>query len=584
MGNNAHLDSTPAKGLSTDRASLGAIVLFATPILVELICSWRTAPFRFFSVDAFYYFTVGRNFAELGFPTFDQTYPTNGFHPLWQLAVAGLYWLNSVAGLGETGFIYSVVLICVLCVAAFIALSAGILAQGGRLTRMFTILPVGFYALAVSPVWFRYVLSGRLGEQNYHEGSQPLFGTLWSFVNGMESPATLALFALCGFLYVRGKWRESRWAAAGLGGCMGLLALARLDHALFPAVMLAGICLSGVVKRDAKLIGKSLLMGGVFGGILCCYALVNWLYCGMPLPVSGSLKSTFPDFSRSFWLGIRDLGQPFHTVGWLNTYWRMSQIVVPLAVSLIYLLAGVWQFLKRRKEEGGEEAGAAVSFLRMTAVGVVVLAVYNILFVQLLDQGHWYFPISCAFVTLAAVSAWQRSPFSRRAFGGSLVAAGIAGVVCLQIILYMFLHYHGDYHEKLWRFYYEDSRVVEEFYGGKDVRFLSFDDGIVAFSLPYPVLSGTGLNLDLAAAEAFAQGRLLDLAMERGHDRLVSLSYSNTIGLTGFSSTDEILARLPYWKKIHADGTGYRLRMEFFVPPGMFGVVSAEKELVADLE
>jgi hypothetical protein len=580
--NTAESDATAPGGLPLKPALCAVAILFAAPLLADLALSGRMAPFRFFSVDAFYYFTVGRNFSELGFPTFDQTFPTNGFHPLWQFIVAGAYWLSAAAGLGETGFLYAIVLIGMLCAVAFIVFSALTLSVGGRLTAMFLVLPIGFYALAVSPVWIRYVLSGGLAAQNYHEGSQPLFGTLWSFVNGMESPATLALFAICGFLYVKGRWRESLGAAIVLGLCMGLLALARLDHALFPAVMLAGILLRGIARRDRRLVARSALMGFVFGAILVCYALANWMYCGMALPVSGSLKSTFPVFSSSLLYGISDLRQPFHTVGWLNSYWRLCQICVPLAVAVLVLLASAARFLKSRGQTDRGDADPAVSFLRMTAAGVVLLAAYNILFVRLLDQGHWYFPVSCAFVSLAAISAWQRSGLAKLPIMKALMPVGVAGTVCLHLVFYIALHRHSDYHEKLWRFYYEDARIVKNFYEGKNAKFLSFDDGIVAFSLPYPALSGTGLNADKGSVEAFKQGRLLDLAVARGHDRLVSLSYSNTIGLTGFSSTDEILTRLPYWKKIHASKTGYDLRMEFFTPSGTFGVVRAVKDVPAE--
>jgi hypothetical protein len=45
---------------------------------------------RAFWDDAFLYLTVARRWARLGFPTFDGSTPTNGFHPLWQVVLTGL--------------------------------------------------------------------------------------------------------------------------------------------------------------------------------------------------------------------------------------------------------------------------------------------------------------------------------------------------------------------------------------------------------------------------------------------------------------------------------------------------------------
>jgi hypothetical protein len=51
------------------------------------------------------------------------------------------------------------------------------------------------------------------------------------------------------------------------------------------------------------------------------------------------------------------------------------------------------------------------------------------------------------------------------------------------------------------------------------------DDGIIAFSLNLPTMSGT-LMLDAQSAQARSDGKLFELAVERGFDRLVSLLYA----------------------------------------------------------
>ena len=56
-------------------------------------------------------------------------------------------------------------------------------------------------------------------------------------------------------------------------------------------------------------------------------------------------------------------------------------------------------------------------------------------------------------------------------------------------------------------------------------KFLSFDDGIIAYSLQSPTMSGLGFALDKEAYEAKVEGNLLGLAYSRGYRWLTSLNY-----------------------------------------------------------
>src|SRR6185369_4739577 len=124
------------------------------PVAVDLLSSGMTAPFRYFAADAFYYFTVGRNFAESGVPTFDQTLPTNGFHPLWQLWVTLLFKITLALSLPETTFFYLALVSGVLFIAAGILLvGLAIIRVRGELPRLFAFVPVGIYSLLMLPLW-----------------------------------------------------------------------------------------------------------------------------------------------------------------------------------------------------------------------------------------------------------------------------------------------------------------------------------------------------------------------------------------------------------------------------------------------
>ena len=65
--------------------SISVFVSTVLPLLLFLRRFPRFAPFAAFANDAFYYLTVARNSLHTSFYSFDGTYPTNGFHPVWQL-------------------------------------------------------------------------------------------------------------------------------------------------------------------------------------------------------------------------------------------------------------------------------------------------------------------------------------------------------------------------------------------------------------------------------------------------------------------------------------------------------------------
>ena len=91
--------------------------------------------------------------------------------------------------------LYDLVILGVLCIAlALVLLALSYRRRDGSLNLLFTLLPVGAYALIVCPKWLQYSPRA-LHAQNPFEGSEPVFGTLWSAVNGMETPLVLLGFA-----------------------------------------------------------------------------------------------------------------------------------------------------------------------------------------------------------------------------------------------------------------------------------------------------------------------------------------------------------------------------------------------------
>jgi hypothetical protein len=58
-----------------------------------------------------------------------------------------------------------------------------------------------------------------------------------------------------------------------------------------------------------------------------------------------------------------------------------------------------------------------------------------------------------------------------------------------------------------------------------NLRLLSFDDGIEAYALGLPTMSGLGFALDKQAFDAKKEGRLLTVAYDRGFKWLTTLTY-----------------------------------------------------------
>src|SRR5262249_3046477 len=136
------------------------------------------------------------------------------------------------------------------------------------------------------------------------EGVLPLYGTLWSYVNGMESGLLLALYALVVWMWVTGDL-GSRSKTVVFGCALALLTLSRLDHVFLPLLILAFVTLRGWRTRRAQV----LAMGLPFAILLGAYLLGNLAWFGSPVPVSGRLKSSFPHVQLSnvthLWLTLR---------------------------------------------------------------------------------------------------------------------------------------------------------------------------------------------------------------------------------------------------------------------------------------
>ncbi|MCX7011760.1 MAG: hypothetical protein NTW86_04210 [Candidatus Sumerlaeota bacterium] len=507
------------------------LFLFNAPVVVDLALSPPGQTFRYFAADAFYYFVVGRNIANTGMISFDQAYPTNGFHPLWQFLVALLYKGSEWLRLGDTGFFYLVIAANLLLISLGLCwVAAAIQRSRGRLSPLFLFVPVGLYAVLVAPAWLRYLLFGSLNAQNAVEGAQPLYGTLWSYVNGMESAPLLCSLGLCAYSHVRLPWRTLLAAAWLYGLALSLLCLSRLDHSLLACSIVAAYGVVALATRNRRLLRSVAVMGAAIAGTLGLYMLGNLAYCGSALPVSGLQKSTFPVANREAATAISNLISKPQSLEWLYTFWRVAQMALPMAFALAFLgdFSARWARFWRARRAGRTTPLAPDqydSFLAATALFVLAFGAYNFLFVLFIEVGHWYFPVSTLFVSLAGLSWCDRWRRLERLSSTRLFPLVAALAVAFHGLFFAHLQRMAGYHETLIQFYFRDARHVREFYGDKPVKFVAFDDGITALALPYPTVSGMGLAADPEAVEALRRQEFLHLALARGYDRMTSATY-----------------------------------------------------------
>lgn len=210
--------------------------------------------------DAYYYFEVGKNISELGWPTFDGINATNGFHPVYMLVVSVVFELadGRFAPLRYIGLITTIsMLITFFIVWAYLR---------KRFNR--------------SVVWLS--LLGVLYYINY------------MIKYGMETTVLLPLLALS--LYLFAEWEiynfetVSRNKLLVFGTVLGLVHIARLDAVLFSLLAVIVIIhknrdrLASNWRSLGYIIAPPTLTG--FG-----YLLTNIYIFGHFSPASGKVKS-----------------------------------------------------------------------------------------------------------------------------------------------------------------------------------------------------------------------------------------------------------------------------------------------------
>ena len=294
-------------------------------LLVGFLLPALLRPAWFPSDDAYFYLQIARNIEAGKGSTFNGITPTNGYHPLWM-----------------------VICVALACIS------------GGSRETLVLLSIVTQQMLFLACIHILYLVGKKL-DMHYWWLSVPLLGTVMLSLGLYGSEAHLTLLLLLLLLYTFVRWEEhpmnTEKALIGVSGC--LLFLSRLDTLFLTGVLFSYVLLKRTTTKDR--FATLLLLGIPFVAIAAPYLFYNQLTFGHITPISGDIKSTFPN--------------PIHTPGQLGLFGGISVLggAIGLGFRRIYrnhnLRSAIW----------------------ILSVGTLLHACYILLFTHHLTNWAWYY-------------------------------------------------------------------------------------------------------------------------------------------------------------------------------------------------
>jgi hypothetical protein len=531
------------------------LCILVIPVLIDLILSDRQGPFRYFTSDTYYYFVTARNIATHNVLGFDYSYPANGFHPLWQIMLGLQYKLIDFLGENEVVFMYSVVITGILLVVLAIKIiEKSILIAGLYIPSSWPLVIIGPFAFSAIPFWI--VAQEHFNLVNPGQGLLQLYGTLWSNINGMESGLavmTFSFFVLClirenvasNSMLPKSKNKKKEndkdktlpkittsiinlQILVGLSGA--LMVLARLDTFF---IALSGILLQSLLKylngykadllNQVKYVSIALT---VFIIPILLYMISSKLYFDAWMPISGQLKFNLSILSTSSQI-VDVMNRPFEGVYWLDAFFRSWQIIVALVCPTIYIIYIGLHFSKNKllTIEIKDSTSIFGRVIFCLAPGVIIHALYVLLFNRLFSSGSWSFSVSIFYCSLLPFAVIFEKKSTIENVKIEILKVFSWTIICILIFIGLFRR--DDYNKNYSDFYFYEAPLVQEYYKGIGImpRLLEFDDGIISFATGFQSMSGFGFMLDKEAFMAKRRGTLYQLAIDRGNTRAASFIY-----------------------------------------------------------
>lgn len=543
------------------------------------------APFKFFATDAFYYLNVARQHQSVGFYSYDGVHPTNGFHPLWQWLLAALFrWFDlSRASDRQLQLDYAVCTgLCAVGVG-FLVLAAARATGSRTLALVFTV--PGLYDILLSKLVFSTVDGTESAPWSFVNGMESslsifwfgIFALLvlggptlaqWSLRRLFAASALLTLviftrlddvfllvsFAVAVTLAARATrpWWKTALATAVVPGLA-------LSAYVFENLRTTGLVLpvSGSMKRDpgALLLNLRDSLQVVFptrlltSPQLFTWDATNWraLQLLVPLVVASGflaylvLSSEPADAHER---RQRNLLAPlaafvvmkgvYNLVGvqlFAQGHWYFT---LSIAITNLLLLFLVTRFVRIPRVSFAPDVRSRVR-LACRVLGAAGFVLGLALAFSAYSTSRLLFALLCVTLPSLALGVFSERVAAlceRPSGAGFGWLARVLGAVAAVTFVIMSanatvnqkVHTHyGDVNFAFWKM---RERIESDLARlAPNARLYEFDDGVMAYALNVPSMSGMGLAIDGEAYAECRQQRCLDVAHRRGFRLISSVAY-----------------------------------------------------------
>jgi len=451
------------------------VVLFIGSLTAILLCAGWAWPSWCMVDDAYFYLCVGRNLADGLGSTFGDVTSTNGYHPLWQWCVAGIYLI-----VGDNDLL---------------ALRAGMMANVVMVAGSLIMVWVFACRLApprlaaASPLLFAFTAT-----QNSH-----MLET-WLYV-------TLVQVLLLWTAGVENTPRLRAWFThVGLGILAGAIILARLDSALLIAAWFAFVGWRRIRYLGlAAAIRGGMLEGVSVAAIVLPYVVGNYICFGHFATISSMLKTSFP---RPTTMGISSV--------------RFLVLTIPgVLTGVLYLIRpGLWSRLQRAPATVAGRSGASLG-LRVLVVGTLLRTSAVYLFSNYRPWLASYWVDAVLVASLLLPSLLVGAPRSSCRLAQERHAKRETGVVVFLYVLPVLWHlFNISCAARVAQTQLDAKRALGQWYAqmvpSDAVVFQRDYIGIPTFWSRRRVLDGGGLMNNIEFQEAVTAGRLVSYLQEHG--------------------------------------------------------------------
>jgi hypothetical protein len=420
--------------------------------------------------DASYYMTIARNIASGAGMSFDGIHRTNGFHPLWLLMLVPLFLLHEPP---ETMIRLVALLQMMLLSLAYVVFLRAQL-------RLFPARTAALSAILFVPLVFI------------------------PSINGMESAVlVLALVILYDYGACISRSNVDGRRAALVGVIIGFVVLARLDMIILPLVLTGFGARYVLVGENRSRIARLLAVCGLATlGVVAPYLIFSYREFGTIVPISASLKSSFPHLALN-----------------AQTATRIASVgIANLLFAALALARALWSVTGAARDEHTASGRFYATATTVFAWTIALLFLLNVLFLKGGAFGWYYVPYRLFGVVLAAgaldrVLSW--TPLIEKPFRYAMVATILCVGLAVSDQTRDRFPRNGDWHTPVY-----DAAVWAREHSPPDAVFAMSDCGHFAFFSMRRVINLDGLVNDMDFQRALA-ARQLDRYLRENHVEFV---------------------------------------------------------------